>query len=280
MTSWGDTLRPPLEIAPAARERSGARPTEVPVDRTNGTSGRRLLPRIDRRASPAGLFLGAQERVCRKRATEAGYEVAPSHVYSIVLSGARRDRPDYQRMLADAAAGDFKALFVWKFDRLGRDAEELLRARRMLEAAGVRLVSVTEGEPQAILRYGFEAIIAQDAREKIGERTRLGLREVARSGRLPGGQPPLGYRSEGVKQNRRLVIEPGEAELVRRIVALYLGGTGLNSIARKLNEEGHRTRTGGRFYARTILDHDWSTRAIFQLSPGFPGVTQVCGEPT
>jgi hypothetical protein len=166
MTSWGDTLRPPLEIAPAARERSGARPTEVPVDRTNGTSGRRLLPRIDRRASPAGLFLGAQERVCRKRATEAGYEVAPSHVYSIVLSGARRDRPDYQRMLADAAAGDFKALFVWKFDRLGRDAEELLRARRMLEAAGVRLVSVTEGEPQAILRYGFEAIIAQDAREK------------------------------------------------------------------------------------------------------------------
>lgn len=132
-------------------------------------------------------------------------------------------------MLASAAAAEFEALFVWKFDRLGRDAEELLRARRMLEAAGVRLVSITEGEAEGTLVYGVRALVAQEEREKIAERTRTGLLAAARSGRQPVGQPPLGYRAVGHKRERRWVVDEAEAEIVRRVHALYLEGKGVST---------------------------------------------------
>lgn len=167
-------------------------------------------------------------------------------------------QPEYQRMLADAAAGGFDALYAWKYDRLGRDAEELLRARRMLEAAGVRLVSATEGEAESTLIYTVRAAVAQEEREKISERTRLGLAEAARSGRIVTGAAPLGYRRVGSKtkagDDRRLVVDPDEAGVVRRIFDLYLQGVGINRIAQTLNAAGQRTRRGAKFSARVVLD--------------------------
>src|SRR4051794_12937816 len=82
-----------------------------------------------------GVSLEAQRQAIEERAPGA-------LLFADVLSGARTDRPGYQSMLAAAAAGEFDTLYVWKFDRLGRDAEELLRARRMLEAADVSIVSL------------------------------------------------------------------------------------------------------------------------------------------
>ncbi|MGH9322911.1 MAG: recombinase family protein, partial [Vicinamibacteria bacterium] len=101
-----------------------------------------------------GHSLDAQKRLCREQADSEDYDVPDEFVYPEARSGAKSDRPEYQRLLADAASGKFQAVYVWKFDRLGRDAEELLRARRMLEAADVRLVSVTEGEEDSNLVYG------------------------------------------------------------------------------------------------------------------------------
>jgi Resolvase, N terminal domain len=80
-----------------------------------------------------GLSLDEQQRLIR--------EAAGDDVRMFVdagLSGKREvERPAYQAMLAAAAAGELEAVYVWKLDRLGRDAEELLRARRMLGAQPV-----------------------------------------------------------------------------------------------------------------------------------------------
>ena len=43
----------------------------------------------------------------------------------------------------------------------------------------------------------------------------------------------FGYRLE----NQRLVIEPSEAETVKRIFSLYLAGNGINTIAAIMNRE-------------------------------------------
>jgi DNA invertase Pin-like site-specific DNA recombinase len=201
-----------------------------------------------------GVSLEAQERTLRERASADGAEVA-AH-FQDVLSGARTDRPEYVRMLAAATAGDVEIVYVWKYDRLGRDAEELLRARRMLGAAGVRIVSATEGEAESTLLYGVHAIMGQVEREKIAERTAMGLREVGRSGRWRGGLPPIGYRLVDGK----LVIVPTEAAIVRRIYAEYLAGKGQNRIAAALNTDGIRTRPsklypdGSRFVPRCVIE--------------------------
>lgn len=189
-----------------------------------------------------GTSLGAQQRLAHERADDDGATIADEYVYvDAGISGKTADRPEYQRMLADAAAGGFVRLYVWKFDRLGRDAEELLRARRMLAAAGVTIVSLTEGEAESTLVYGVRALVSQEEREKIAERSKMGLAEVARQGGWKGGEPPYGYRSAG---NRTLEVVETEAAIAERIGELYLGGLGAPKIAQHLNAEGLRTRHG------------------------------------
>lgn len=204
-----------------------------------------------------GHSLAEQQRLALERAVCDAAELDPEHTYVDALSGKRADRPEYQRMLADAAAGAFETLYVWKFDRLGRDAEELLRARRMLEAAGVRIVSLTEGEAESTLVYGVRALVAQEEREKIVERSRMGLAAVAREGGWKGGPPPLGYRSIG---NRAVEVDEAEAAIVHRIDDLYLGGLGAPKIAMALNADGIPTRMGRRWtkvQVLKILDNPW-----------------------
>lgn len=192
-----------------------------------------------------GISLEAQE--------EAILERAPSAViYRDVLSGSTADRPGYQALMAAASAGEMDRLYVWKFDRLGRDAEERLRAKRMLNAAGVELVSLT-GEATDTLAYGIDAVLSQVEREKISDRTQLALRSIAARGVYPAGAPPFGYGSEGRGRERRLVVEPAEAAVVRRIFEEYVSGVGVNRIAAGLNEDGIRTRRGAGFSARSIL---------------------------
>jgi site-specific DNA recombinase len=207
-----------------------------------------------------GFSLDGQRKAIEDRAASDGAALLPIFT-DAGISGAKADRPAYQAMLAAAAAGEFETLYVWKFDRLGRDAEELLRARRMLEAVGVTIVSLTEGEAESTLIYGVRALVAQEEREKIGERTRMGLEQVARTGRQPCGQPPLGYRSVGSRADRSWVIDEREAKILRRIVALYLAGKGVNTIARTLNREGvppvsvlRGKRAAGRWSPRPLLD--------------------------
>jgi DNA invertase Pin-like site-specific DNA recombinase len=206
-----------------------------------------------------GLSLPAQERVVRELAARDGYIIAEEHVFvDPGISGSRSDRPAYQTLLAAAKAGAFSVLYVWKIDRFGRDAEEMLRARRLLGEAGVRIVSATEGEDDGTLIFGVRALVSQDLLEKISVDTRRGLRETALAGIQPCGEPPLGYRAVGEKtrtdDTRQWIIDEAEAMLVHRIDSLYIGGKGASGIARIFNGEGIRTRRGAEFSTRVILD--------------------------
>ena len=135
-----------------------------------------------------GLSMPEQQRLIRERAGEDVRLFVDE-----AISGKREaDRPQYQAMLAAAAAGELEVVYAWKLDRLGRDAEELLRARRMLGAAGVRLVSLTEGEDESTLVYGVRALVAQEEREKISERTAMGMAASAAAGRVNGGPGATG----------------------------------------------------------------------------------------
>jgi site-specific DNA recombinase len=66
------------------------------------------------------------------------------------------------------------------------------------------------------------------------------------------GRPPYGYK---VGSRRRLELIPEEAVVVRYIFRLYLQeGLGIRLIARRLNEEGLKTRRGGNWSMVSIRD--------------------------
>lgn len=113
-------------------------------------------------------------------------------VFTEKASGARDDRPELARVLADALrSGD--TLVVWKLDRLARSLKKLIATAEDLRTAGIGLVSLTESidttTPGGTLTFHIFGAIAQFERSLIRERTTAGLVEARRRGRK-GGRPP------------------------------------------------------------------------------------------
>ena len=107
-----------------------------------------------------------------------------------------------------AVAGRFDELWTYKFDRLGRDAVDLLVVRRRLLELGIRVRSVVEGEPD-LLGYDVQAVVADHGRRDFLRRSADGMNRCAREGRYVGGVVPYGYRVVGVRPRGRL--EPDTA---------------------------------------------------------------------
>ena len=82
---------------------------------------------------------------------------------------------------------------------------------------------------------------AQFEREIISERTRDKMAASKKKGKWVGGKPPLGYDID--KANKKLVINPKEAELVKEIFNLYLEKKSLLSVAIALNEKSYLTKS-------------------------------------
>jgi DNA invertase Pin-like site-specific DNA recombinase len=76
--------------------------------------------------SNKGQDVGLQLDELRRVAEQRGWEVSGEYVDDGV-SGSADSRPELDRMMADAQAGSFDLVAVWKLDRLGRSLQHLLR---------------------------------------------------------------------------------------------------------------------------------------------------------
>ena len=108
-------------------------------------------------------------------------------------SGARNDRPGLQRLMDAARRGKLDAVVVWKLDRFGRSALDVLANIRDLDAAGVRFIAMTQGidirpggDAMSRLILGVLASVAEFERDLIRERTRLGMAKARAAGKRIG----------------------------------------------------------------------------------------------
>jgi DNA invertase Pin-like site-specific DNA recombinase len=129
-----------------------------------------------------------------------GYEVPPELDVRETGSGARNDRPGLRRVLDAARAGKIDAVLVWKMDRWGRSALDLLANIRHLESAGVRFIATSQGvdvkpggDAMSRLLVTMLGAVSEFERDLVRERTRLGLARAKangkRLGRRPGPRP-------------------------------------------------------------------------------------------
>lgn len=145
-------------------------------------------------------------------------------------------------LLADAASGKLKRVFVYKFDRFGRDAETHTIVRD-LEEHGVEVVSATEGTNQ--LARGIQLVVAEDYSRQLANRTRDGLAKRFEQGGFTGGVPPYGFHVVTREGRRVLEVEPAEAAIVREVAGWYLSeAVGFKSIAKRLRDRAVASRRG------------------------------------
>ncbi|GBF34319.1 phage DNA invertase [Desulfocucumis palustris] len=155
-----------------------------------------------------------------------------------------KDRPAASRLLADARAGKFNALFVYRLDRLARSVKHVLDTYDFLEERNIALKSMTEAfdtsTPTGKFFMTLLASIAALERDTILERTQMGKERAIKEGRWTSGQPPFGYR---ISDDKRLAVFEPEAEIIRMIFKLYLEGMRTIPIAEYLNARGIATPT-------------------------------------
>ncbi|MDX6768763.1 MAG: recombinase family protein [Elusimicrobiota bacterium] len=201
------------------------------------------------------LSIPAQLKALRDYATKRGWTVHAEYVDE-AKSARSADRPKFQEMIATARQKEapFNAILVWKLSRFARNREDSIIYKKLLRKHGVEVVSINEqidDSPSGRLLEGIIEVIDEFYSANLASDTIRGMKENARRGFLNGSVAPFGYRIAKVmvdgNQKAKLAVAKEEAPLVKRIFKLCLDGRGAKEIARALNDEGVRTRRGGRW---------------------------------
>lgn len=118
----------------------------------------------------------------RSYAKSRGWQIV-QEFQDLGWSGAKRERPEFQRCLADAEARKFDCVLVWKLDRWGRSLVHMIESIQRLAGAGVRFIAINSGidtdsnNPAARLMLHLFAAFAEYERELIRERVAAGVRQ-------------------------------------------------------------------------------------------------------
>lgn len=169
------------------------------------------------------------------------------------LSGASMaTRDQLQALLALVRGRRVHIVVSEALDRLSRDQADIAIIHRTIKAAGARLLTISEGEVDA-LHIGLKGTMNQLFLEELARKTRRGLIGVAKEGRIAGGRC-FGYRAVPGRPGER-EIDEAEAAIVRRIFAEYLEGRSVGAIAARLNAEGVPAPRGG-LWAKNIISGD------------------------
>lgn len=116
--------------------------------------------------------------------------VDPRDIFKEKASGANlAKRREFQAMMKDCRAGDI--IYVWKLDRLARNAIDLYQTAKAIEERGARLVVLTmpgmdTGTPVGRAMFGMLAVFAEFERAISNERTMAGLKAARERGRVGG----------------------------------------------------------------------------------------------
>lgn len=101
-------------------------------------------------------------------------------------------RVELQKMLKGVDKGKFKAVVVWKVDRLTRSIQDFVSVFKRVKDAGAGIVSVTQGidttgdDANSRMMVNILMVFAEWERDMIVERTKAGLKRAVKEGKKLG----------------------------------------------------------------------------------------------
>src|ERR1041384_7450341 len=185
--------------------------------------------------------LDAQEKRAEEFAAPHTTWTFAGHYSDGGKSGRTLNRPNFRRMLADAQAGKFDTVVVYKMDRLARTVLNFAKIADLFKPYGVRFVFVTaqyDDNPEGRFRQHLDMALAELELDRTTQRTVDKLHSTRKEGIWVGGPLPLGYD----RKDKRLQINQFEARTVRDIFALYLEHRSTGTVARILREKRYNTK--------------------------------------
>ena len=141
-------------------------------------------------------------------------------IFQEKVSGVSKNRKEFENMLLHLREGD--TVIVWKLDRLGRSVKQLIDLMETWLKEGISFHSISDGitiNDSAMSRmfYTIIAAFAQLERDLISERTKAGLAEARKRGRI-GGRPKGMSVDAKKKAQAILKLHATDAMSVREIM--------------------------------------------------------------
>jgi site-specific DNA recombinase len=200
-------------------------------------------------------LLSAHDQIakCDEYATQSGWRVI-GRFMDEGISGAVRDRPQYQALRAAVQAGKLDILMAESLDRITRDQEETSNLFKLCIYHRVQMFTLSEGRISE-LHVGLSSTINAIYLRQLAEKTHRGLDARVLSGKSAGGKA-YGYRiphlPNGLPQTGELKIVPEQADVIEQIFRDYAAGLSPKKIAAALNLKPIPSPSGGLWKANTI----------------------------
>lgn len=181
-----------------------------------------------------------QKEILAKYAKEHGFTNIEFYVDD-GFSGTNFNRPDFQRMMADAEEGKISTVIVKDMSRFGRDYIMVgYYTEIYFSNLDIRFIAINDNVDSNIqtendltpFKNVFNEWYARDTSKKI----RAVFKAKGNSGKHLTTNPPFGYKKDPDDKDK-WIIDDEAAATVRRIFQMYVDGYRISEIGHKLTEE-------------------------------------------
>ena len=181
-----------------------------------------------------------QKEILAKYAKEHGFSNCEFYIDD-GFSGTNFNRPDFQRMMADAEEGKVSTVIVKDMSRFGRDYIMVgYYTEIYFSNLDIRFIAINDNVDSNIqtendltpFKNVFNEWYARDTSKKI----RAVFKAKGNSGKHLTTNPPFGYKKDPNDKDK-WIIDDEAAATVRRIFQMYVDGYRISEIGHKLTEE-------------------------------------------
>lgn len=151
----------------------------------------------------------------------ANWEFVDGYIDEGLSGMSTKKRENFHNMVNDAKSGLFDLVITKEITRFARNTLDSIQYTRELLSCGVGVFfqndNINTLDEDSELRLTIMSGIAQDELRKLSSRIKFGHQEAIKKSVVLGNSRIFGYR----KDNKRLVVDEKEAEMVRELFTLY-----------------------------------------------------------
>ena len=163
------------------------------------------------------------------------------------ISGTNtKKRDEFNRMIDECMAGNIDMIITKSISRFARNTLDCLQYIRQLKDKNIPVYfekeSINTMDAKGEVLITIMASLAQQESQSLSQNVKLGLQYRYQQGKVQINHNRfLGYTKD---ENGHLVIDPEQAEIVKRIYREYLEGSSMDKIAAGLEADGILTGAG------------------------------------
>ena len=166
------------------------------------------------------------------------------------ISGTNtKNRDEFNRMIEECEAGNIDMIITKSISRFARNTLDCLKYIRQLKEKNIPVFFEKEAKGEVLIT--IMASLAQQESQSLSQNVKLGLQFRYQNGQVQVNHNHfLGYTKDA---DGNLIIDPEQAEVVKRIYREYLEGSSMDKIAAGLEKDGILTGAGKtKWWASTV----------------------------